>query len=88
MVVANDTCSTESGTYTSAALRGIFGGIAYKFGVEYHLTTSLANLMTKLESTSHGPPPEALRAQCDAFKKALHERSPDMATFSPGTHRM
>ena len=57
-----DTCSIESGTYTSAALRGIFGGKAYKSGVEYHLTTSLANMMMKPESISHDPPPEALRA--------------------------
>jgi len=81
-----DTCSIESGTYTSAALRGIFGGKAYKRGVEYHLTTSLAIMMMKLESISPGPPPEALRAQCDAFKKALHTRSPDMVKLYGDIH--
>ena len=29
-----DTCAIESGTYTSATLRGIYGGKAYKRGVE------------------------------------------------------
>ena len=38
-----DTCSIESGAYISAALRGIFGGKAYKRGVEYYLTKSLAS---------------------------------------------
>lgn len=37
-----DTCAIESGAYTSAALRGIFRGKAYKRGIEYHITTSLA----------------------------------------------
>ena len=36
-----DTCAIESGIYTSAALRGIYSGKAYKRAVEYHITTSL-----------------------------------------------
>ena len=40
-----DTCAIESGAYTSATLRGIFGGKVYKIGVEYHITNSLAILI-------------------------------------------
>ena len=31
-----DTCAIDSGTYSAAALRGIFGEKMYKIGVEYH----------------------------------------------------
>ena len=73
-----DTCAIESGTYTSEALRGIYGGKAYKRGVEYHITTSLAIMMMRFDAISAALPPGPLRVQCSALKKALHERSPDM----------
>ncbi|KAG0728963.1 hypothetical protein GWK47_031346 [Chionoecetes opilio] len=45
-----DTCSIESGTYTSAALRGIYGDKAYKRGIEYHVTTCLAITMMRFDA--------------------------------------
>ena len=45
-----DTCAIETGIYTSAALRGIYGGKAYKRGIEYHITTSLAIMMMMFDS--------------------------------------
>ena len=72
-----DTCGIESGTYTSAALRGIYAGKAYKRGVEYHITTSLAIMMMRFDSIFSATQTGPLRVQCAAFKKALHERSPD-----------
>ena len=73
-----DTCAIESGSYTSAALRGIYGGKAYKRGVEYHIMTSLAIMMMRFDAICSILPPGPLHAQCTAFKKSLHERSPDM----------
>ena len=77
-----DTCAIESGTYTSAALRGIFGGKAYKRGIEYHVTTCLAIMMMRFDVISANMPPPpcgSLRAECIALRTALHERSKDMA---------
>ena len=78
-----DTCAIESGIYTSAALRGIYSGKAYKRAVEYHITTSLSLLMMRfdhlfsaLEANENIP-----RAQCKAFREALHERSPEMVNI-------
>jgi hypothetical protein len=62
-----DTCTVECGTYTSAALRGIFGGKAYKRGVEYHVTTSLAILMMLFDSLSPGLVLDPLKAKCHTF---------------------
>ena len=73
-----DTCAIECGTYTSAALRGIYGGKAFKRGVEYHVTTSLAIMMMMFDSILSDVPHANLRGQCSTLKKALHERSPDM----------
>lgn len=78
-----DTCAIESGIYTSAALRGIYSGKAYKRAVEYHITTSLSllmmrfdHLLTALEANENIP-----RAQCKTFREALHERSPEMVNI-------
>ena len=72
-----DTCIIESGNYTSAALRGIFGGKAYKRGVEFHITTSLAIMMLKFAHPSMLSQ-EAVFEECTSFRKTLHARSLDM----------
>lgn len=72
-----DTCAIESGIYTSAALRGIYGGKAYKRGMEYHITTSLAIMMMLLDASAKDPLPESIRTQCESLRKTLHERNPD-----------
>ena len=87
-----DTCSIESGTYTSAALRGIFNGKAYKRGIEYHITTSLAIMMMRFDAFFSGPAPGPLREQClllrrlsmNAVRTWLHY----MMTFRPGTQEI
>ena len=55
----------------------IFGGKAYKRGVEYHDDKPCHHVD---EAGIHfaWSPPEALRVQCDALKKALHARSPNI----------
>ena len=73
-----DTCAIESGTYTTAALRGIYGGKAYKRGVEYHVTNSLAIMMMKFDAIASANPAGPFHVQCTALKKALHERSSNM----------
>ena len=72
-----DTCAVESGTFTLAALRGIYRGKAYKRGIEYHITTCLAILMMLFDANAKEPLPDLLRTHCDSLRKALHERSPD-----------
>jgi hypothetical protein len=73
-----ETCAIECGIYTSAALRGIYSGKAYKRGVEYHITTSLAIMMMRFDTIFSAHLPENLCVQCGAFKKALHQCSPEM----------
>ena len=73
-----DTCAIESGAYTSAALRGIFSGKAYKRGVEYHITTSLAILMLHFDVILSKMPKGPVRTQCISLKEKLHERNPEM----------
>ena len=68
-----DTCAVESGTYTAAALREIYGGKACKRGVEYHITTSLTIMMKKFEAICSELPLGPLQTQCLSFKKSLHE---------------
>ena len=73
-----DMCAIESGTYTTAALRGIYGGKAYKRGVEYHVTNSLAIMMMKFDAIASANPAGPFHVQCTDRKKALHERSSNM----------
>jgi hypothetical protein len=73
-----DMCAIESGTYTSAARHRIYGGKAYKRGIDYHITTSLAIMMMKFDSILSALQTGPLHVQCASLKKALHERSPDM----------
>ena len=72
-----DTCAIESGIYTSAALRGIYSGKAYKRGLEYHITTSLAPLMMTFDHFLLANE-DIPRAQSASFREALHERSPEV----------
>lgn len=74
-----DTCAIESGAYTSAALRGIFGGKAYKRGIEYHITTSLAIMMLQFDAILSTIQKGQVQIKCIALKDKLHERNPEMA---------
>jgi len=71
-----ETCAIESGAYTSAALRGIFSGKAYKRGLEYHITTSLAVMMLQFDAVLSTKDP--VRIQCIALNDKLHKRNPEM----------
>lgn len=66
-----DTCSIDSGAYSSAALRGIYGGKAYKRALEYHITTSLA-IMMRFDAISSAHPLKLTQAKCVDLKEALH----------------
>ena len=68
-----DICTIESGTYTSAALCGIYSGKAYKRGMEYYITTSLAIMMLIFENTDL----DFFQERCVAFIDSLHNLSPD-----------
>ena len=70
------TCAIESGAYTSAALRGIFGGKAYKRGVEYHITNILAILMLRFDAIFSNLSEDPICMQCIDLKDKLHERQP------------
>ena len=69
-----DICTIESGTYTYAALYGIYSGKAYKRGMEYYITTSLAIMMLIFENIDL----ESIQEWCAAFIDSLHNRSPDI----------
>ena len=73
-----DTCAVESGAYTSAALRGIFGGKAYKRGVEYHITNSLAILMLRFDAIFPNLSEDPICMQFIDLKDKLHERQPEV----------
>jgi len=73
-----DTVAIETGIYSAAALRSIYGGKAFKRGVEYHTMMAVAIMMMKFEAIlaedQHGP----VRLQCLQMKEALHKRDPCM----------
>jgi len=69
-----DVCSIETGIYTSASLRRIFGGKAYKRGIEFHITMFLAVLMMKLDAIA-GITNDGIIAKCAALREALRDRS-------------
>ena len=76
-----DTCTIESGAYTSAALRGIFGGKVYKRGTEYHITNCLAIMMMRFDAIQAKLPPGPLQTQCNALRTALHKRSEEIGAI-------
>lgn len=80
-----DTCAIESGSYTSASLRGISGGKAYKRGVEFHITISLDIIMMRLDAIAD-PDIEPVQEKCSALRKALHDHSPDMVEIYDEVH--
>ena len=71
-----DTCAIECGTYSSAALRGIYAGKAFKRAKGYHISNALAIVMMKFEVVGDEILSDDLRLQCQDLKKALHERDP------------
>ena len=79
-----DTCAIECGTYTAAALRGIYSGKAFKRAVEYHLISALAIMMMKFESLSVDLFTPELQLQCHNLKIALHGRDPSMTSLFDG----
>jgi len=54
----------------------IYSGKAYKRGLEYHITTSLAVTMLQFDAVLSTKDP--VRIQCIALKDKLHERNPEM----------
>lgn len=79
-----DMCAVDSGVYTSAALRGIYEGKAYKRAIEYHIATSLAITMMKLDALSPFIPCERLERQSATLQKVLHDRDPSMVEAYDG----
>ena len=76
-----DTCAIECGTYSFAALRGIYAGKAFKRAVEYHIVNALAIMMMKFEVVGDEILSDDLRLQCQDLKKALHERDPKIVNM-------
>ena len=76
-----DTCAIECGTYSAAALRGIYSGKAFKRAVEYHLINFLAITMMKLDSLPKNILSSKLKNQCMKLKEALHNRESSMISI-------
>ena len=73
-----DTCAIECGTYSAAALRGIYSGKAFKKAVEYHIINALAITMMKFDAIPEEVLSDDLRLLCRKLKDALHQRKPTM----------
>ena len=69
--------------FTSVALREIYTGKAYKRAVEYHITTSLVLFMMRFDHlfTGLAANEKIPRAQWEAFREALHDRSSEMVNI-------
>ena len=73
-----DSCAIECGIYSSTAIRGIYGGKAFKRGMEYHIINALAIMMMKFDAIIGNLPTRPLHLQCVELKQALHMRDPKM----------
>ena len=76
-----DTEAVETGVYSSAALRSIYGGTSFKRGVAYHTMMSVAIMMMEFESLLVDLPLGSVRLQCRQLMEALHLRDPDMVNI-------
>ena len=56
-------------------LQVIYGCKAYKRGVEYDITTSLAIMMMRFDAILSALPHGPIRVQCSTLKKVRQERS-------------
>jgi hypothetical protein len=65
----------------TAALRGIYNGKAFKRGLEYHISTSLAIKMLKFDAVLSTLQTGPLETKCIALKAALHERNPEVGAI-------
>ena len=63
--------------YTSAALHGNYCGEAYKLGIKYHVSTSLAIVMMLFDASAKDAPRESVQTECEYLRRTLHERSSD-----------
>ena len=72
-----DTIAIESGVYSAAALRGIYGGKNYTRGLEHHIMNAIVIICCKLEAVYGSEYPAALKAQTERFRKALHNEQPE-----------
>ena len=68
-----DTVAVEMGVYSVPALRNIYGGKAFKRGVEYHIMMSAAIMMMKFDVILSELPTGPVSMQCVELKKALHD---------------
>ena len=73
-----DTCVIEKGIYTSATLRGIYVDKAYKRGIEYLITTSLAIILMLSNASAKDSLAESIWTQCEFLRRTPHKRRPDI----------
>ena len=71
-----DTCAVDTGSYTSAALRGIFSGKAYKRAIEYHIVNYLAITMLQYDDLLADHDTKQVLRQSQNLRDALHDREP------------
>ena len=74
-----DTLAIETGVYSSAAIRGIYSGKAFKRGVEYHIVNFMAILFLQFEALIDTMEPD-MQQKCVKLKECLHTRSTDIHT--------
>ena len=69
-----DSIAVEKGIYSPTTLRQIFGGKAFKRGVEYHTVNALACYKFRFEQLSSANPIGPLTEQCQQLREGLHNR--------------
>ncbi|MES9884227.1 MAG: TCR domain-containing protein [Sedimenticola sp.] len=67
----------EIGMYSPATLRQIYGGKAFKRGVEYHLVNALAIYYLKYDHVLCTMEQEHITQKCKALRDSLHKRDVD-----------
>jgi len=69
-----DNIAVEKGIYSPTTLRQIFGGKAFKRGVEYHMVNALACYKLRFQQISSTSPTGPLTEKCQQLREGLHNR--------------
>jgi len=69
-----DNIAVEKGIYSPTTLRQIFGGKAFKRGVEYHTVNALACYKLRFQQLSSTSPTGPITEKCQQLREGLHNR--------------
>ena len=70
-----DTITVDTGIYSAAALRGIFGGKQYKRGIEFHIICYLSITMLMYDAILSSHDTRNVTTQSEEFRDSLHKHN-------------